>query len=45
MTRASGRTWQNWIAGVGMVALVLLGGWWWRAAVTLRFVSAEETSP
>ena len=45
MTRASGRTWQSWMAGVGMVAVVLLGGWCWCAAVILQTASAQEASP
>ena len=45
MTRSRGKTWQNWVAGVGMVTLVLLGGWCWRATVILQSVSAQETSP
>jgi formylglycine-generating enzyme required for sulfatase activity len=45
MTRASGRTWQSCMAGVGMVALILLGGWWWRAADIPWTASAQEASP
>src|SRR2546422_160296 len=45
MTRASRRTWQNWVTGVGMVAEVLLGGWCWRATVLLQSASAQEASP
>ena len=44
MSRASGRTWQHWVTGLGIVAVVLLGGWW-RAAVILRSASAQEASP
>jgi formylglycine-generating enzyme required for sulfatase activity len=45
MTRASGRTWQGWVAGVGIVALLLLSGWCWRAIVAFRSASAQEASP
>ena len=45
MTRASGRTWQNWVTGVGLVAVVLLGCWWWCAAGILQSASAQEASP
>ena len=45
MTRASGRTWQTWVTGVGIVAVVLLSCWWWRAAVILQSASAQEASP
>jgi formylglycine-generating enzyme required for sulfatase activity len=45
MSRASGSTWQNWVAGVGLMALVLLGAWWWHAAVILRPARAQEASP
>jgi hypothetical protein len=45
MTRASGRTWQSWVVGVWLVALVLLGAWWWRATVIHRSASAQEASP
>src|SRR5262245_23655916 len=44
MTRVSGRTWQNRRVGVGMGAVVLLGGWWY-AAVLLQTASAQEASP
>src|SRR5262245_48212976 len=37
MSRASSRIWQNWVAGMGMVVLVFLGGWWWRATVVLQY--------
>lgn len=43
MTRASARTWQSWVAGVGLL-VVLLGGWWC-TAVLLRTASAQEASP
>ena len=45
MIRASRRTWQNWIVGVAMMTLVLLGAWCWRAALLLRAASAQEASP
>jgi formylglycine-generating enzyme required for sulfatase activity len=45
MTRARGETWRNWVTGVGIVALVLLGSWCWRTTVILQSVSAQEASP
>src|SRR2546430_10873742 len=45
MTSASSRTWQNWVVGVGMGALLLLGDWWWYVTVVPRPASAQETSP
>ena len=45
MSRASGRTWQNWVTGMGIVAVVLLSGWWWHSTAILQSVSAQEASP
>ena len=45
MLRAAGRIWQGWVTGVGMVAVILLGGWCWRAAVIPQTASAQEASP
>jgi formylglycine-generating enzyme required for sulfatase activity len=45
MTKVSDRTWQNWLAGGGIGALILLGVWLWRATVMPRVVGAEENSP
>jgi len=45
MTRVSGRTWQDRVAGGRIIALVLLGVWLWRAALMPRAVGAQEDSP
>ena len=45
MTRASGRTWQSWVVGVGMMTLVLLGGWCWRATSLTQDRKRAEASP
>jgi formylglycine-generating enzyme required for sulfatase activity len=45
VTRAYGRIWQNWVAGVCLVAVILLSGWYWHAAVILLSASAQESSP
>jgi formylglycine-generating enzyme required for sulfatase activity len=43
MIRISGKIWQGLGAWSVVVAVGLLGGWWWRATVSV--VGAQESSP
>ena len=45
MTRISRKIWQGWRVWTVMLAVGLLGGWWWSVSVIPPLVGAQESTP